>query len=66
MKLHVNYTVEYTAVIDVPENPTAQNITDAIFDVDIPENPASTYRHSSFHVLSTALFDKRGERVNLP
>lgn len=50
-KLEVVYRVEFTTVIEVPENANNQEVQDAISDIEIPENKQNEYREGTFETL---------------
>jgi hypothetical protein len=52
MKIKVKYQASFEEEIEVPENPSCSDISDAIADIDIPESETSRYIPDSFSVIN--------------
>lgn len=50
MKIKVTYTAQFVAEIDIDDMDDVEAISDAISDIDIPENEQNKYKEDSFDV----------------
>ena len=70
MKVRVRYTATFDAIIEVRDGASIEEISDATFNLTIPEHEHSTYQDDSFDPVTDEndnpqLFDRNGLPITL-